>query len=262
MLLPDKNRKDEEAEAEPLSPLIRRKRGSISMVSTPVASTDPSTPLPERESPRRFRTKIPDPSPIGASLSTASVTSLMSSDPTAPLRKASVAETALENQLRRGLPRLSSHLSAPRGTKSPADMQLDARSSPPEGAPRQSVLATYSSANNPLGALGASNAGHNASRTSLAGSATPVTRPLTSRSPSAPTVHTGQPQSFSSQHGPRSAPVLPYPDDFPSLLDGEHHTDELATRFQVGWPVLKKWLVLVGKGQGDDDFGNVVMIYR
>ncbi|KAH9981048.1 nitrogen permease regulator 2 [Lactifluus volemus] len=46
------------------------------------------------------------------------------------------------------------------------------------------------------------------------------------------------------------------------LLDGEHHTDELCCRFEVGWPTLERWLTAVGEGSGDGDFGKVLMIYR
>lgn len=64
-----------------------------------------------------------------------------------------------------------------------------------------------------------------------------------------------------------SAPLVhqagpPYPPDLIPLLDGEHHTDELCTRFEVGWPILKQWLVLAGGGSGDGDFGRVSIIYR
>jgi hypothetical protein len=46
------------------------------------------------------------------------------------------------------------------------------------------------------------------------------------------------------------------------LLDGEHHTDELATRFETGWPLLEQWLIAAGGGKGDGDFGRVLIIYR
>ena len=65
-----------------------------------------------------------------------------------------------------------------------------------------------------------------------------------------------------------SAPQLsgvntrPLPPEILGLLDGEHHTDELAVRFEAGWPVLEGWLVAVGGGRGDGDFGRVCMIYR
>lgn len=56
--------------------------------------------------------------------------------------------------------------------------------------------------------------------------------------------------------------LSPYPMELLSLLDGEHHTDELAVRFEAGWPVLQKWLVAAGGGAGDGDFGRIRIIYR
>lgn len=53
-----------------------------------------------------------------------------------------------------------------------------------------------------------------------------------------------------------------YPPELPAFLDGTHHTDELATHFEVGWPVLEKWLVALGNGQGNGDFGRVAIMYR
>jgi hypothetical protein len=52
------------------------------------------------------------------------------------------------------------------------------------------------------------------------------------------------------------------PTDLLPLLDGDHHTDELCTRFEVGWPQLQQWLVTIGGGKGDGDFGRVSIIYR
>ena len=56
--------------------------------------------------------------------------------------------------------------------------------------------------------------------------------------------------------------TLVVPSELAQLLDGEHHTDELATKFEAGWPMLQKWLVAIGGGNGDGDFGRVVMVYR
>ena len=33
-------------------------------------------------------------------------------------------------------------------------------------------------------------------------------------------------------------------------------------RFEVGWPILEKWLVTLGEGQGNGDFGRVAIMYR
>ncbi|KIM62127.1 hypothetical protein SCLCIDRAFT_120438 [Scleroderma citrinum Foug A] len=56
--------------------------------------------------------------------------------------------------------------------------------------------------------------------------------------------------------------LLTPPPELMPLLDGEHHTDELATRFEAGWPLLQQWLVAIGGGKGNGDFGRVVIIYR
>jgi len=47
-----------------------------------------------------------------------------------------------------------------------------------------------------------------------------------------------------------------------SLLDGDHHTDELSVRFEAAWPLLEQWLITIGGGGGDGDYGRVVIIYR
>jgi hypothetical protein len=56
--------------------------------------------------------------------------------------------------------------------------------------------------------------------------------------------------------------TLAIPSGLLPLLDGEHHTDELSVRFEAGWPLLEQWLVTIGGGQGDGDFGRVVIIYK
>lgn len=47
------------------------------------------------------------------------------------------------------------------------------------------------------------------------------------------------------------------------MLDGEHHTDELCVKYEVGWPLLEQWLRTIGGGSdGGDDYGRVVIICR
>lgn len=83
--------------------------------------------------------------------------------------------------------------------------------------------------------------------------------PRLSKSPSAPNMaSSSQPVQGTP---PTSTLAVPPPPGLLALLDGEHHTDELATTFEVGWPVLEQWLVAVGGGK-DGDFGRVSMIYR
>ncbi|KAF9791247.1 nitrogen permease regulator 2-domain-containing protein [Thelephora terrestris] len=56
--------------------------------------------------------------------------------------------------------------------------------------------------------------------------------------------------------------TLVVPSELPQLLNGEHHTDELATKFEAGWPMLQKWLFAIGGGSEEGDFGRIVMVYR
>ncbi|KAG6832331.1 hypothetical protein H0H87_001972 [Tephrocybe sp. NHM501043] len=56
--------------------------------------------------------------------------------------------------------------------------------------------------------------------------------------------------------------VRPIPPEFLSLLDGDHHTDELGVLFEAGWPLLEQWLRLAGGGTGNGDFGRVCIIHR
>ncbi|KAJ4497989.1 nitrogen permease regulator 2 [Lentinula lateritia] len=51
---------------------------------------------------------------------------------------------------------------------------------------------------------------------------------------------------------------LAYPTDLLELLDGEHHTDEVAVKFEAGWPLLEDWLRRIG----EDHNGRVLVIYR
>lgn len=80
-------------------------------------------------------------------------------------------------------------------------------------------------------------------------------RPRLSRSPSAPAVH----QHTESE----GAPIpLSYPPQLLPLLDGEHHTDELAVMFNAGWPRLEQWLIAAGGGTAENTFGRISMIFR
>ncbi|TFK55086.1 NPR2-domain-containing protein [Heliocybe sulcata] len=48
-----------------------------------------------------------------------------------------------------------------------------------------------------------------------------------------------------------------FPPTFLELLDGEHHSDELGTKFEVGWPMLEVWLAAIPESEG-----RVEVIYR
>jgi nitrogen permease regulator 2-like protein len=97
-------------------------------------------------------------------------------------------------------------------------------------------------------------------------------RPRISRSPSAPVMHgvpiqvtavAAEPHSGERMEATnRTAPAIPVPNGFIDLLDGEHHSDELAVKFQVGWPMLVQWLVYVGQDTGNGGFGRVAIIHR
>lgn len=95
--------------------------------------------------------------------------------------------------------------------------------------------------------------------------ALPPMRPRLSRSPSAPHLIQQQQQqiatvvSTGTQIGPHTRPP---PQELISLLDGDHHTDELSVRFEAGWPMLDRWLVTIGGGTGNGDYGRVSVIYR
>jgi len=62
-------------------------------------------------------------------------------------------------------------------------------------------------------------------------------------------------------------PVLPasrtaVPPGLIPLLDGDHHTDELSVTLEAGWPLLERWLIAIGGGKGDGDYGRVAIIYK
>ncbi|KAJ6597008.1 nitrogen permease regulator 2-domain-containing protein [Mycena vulgaris] len=90
-------------------------------------------------------------------------------------------------------------------------------------------------------------------KATVAATLTP-SRPRVSRSPSAPVLQT--------RNAMDTLNSTPVPKDLLALLDGEHHTDELAVRFEAGWPLLEQWLLAIGGGDGPDDFGRVAIIYR
>ena len=84
--------------------------------------------------------------------------------------------------------------------------------------------------------------------TNASGYSTP-TRPRLSRSPSRQRI----PQTV---YPGTNAPVE-VPSRLKDMLDGSHHTDELGVLFEAGWPLLERYLVTIGEGKGDGDFGRV-----
>lgn len=54
---------------------------------------------------------------------------------------------------------------------------------------------------------------------------------------------------------------IPPPVRLAALCDGEHHSDELGTRFNVSWADLEKWLQVIGNGSAGN-LGRIEVIYR
>ncbi|PFH54185.1 hypothetical protein AMATHDRAFT_135417 [Amanita thiersii Skay4041] len=96
------------------------------------------------------------------------------------------------------------------------------------------------------------------------GSTTPLAapvRPRLSRSPSAPHLLPQQ-QTLASAAIQVGGLKHMYPQELIPLLDGDHHTDDLAVRFEAGWPLLEQWLIAIGGGTRNGDYGRVAIIYR
>lgn len=102
----------------------------------------------------------------------------------------------------------------------------------------------------PSSSLGPFNSSSGDLHENASGLATP-TRTRLSRSPSAQTLGVTQGQ-----------PSLQVPPGLKDLLDGTRHSDELGVQFEAGWPLLEKYLVTIGGGKGEGDFGRVEIIYR
>jgi hypothetical protein len=160
--------------------------------------------------------------------------------------KPSAAETVLERLRTRDMQK-SGSFTSPRSSRivPSRDDGQDGRS----GARRQSVVTSPSSS---------LLFGSNVTPQSAYVPPSPIpSRPRLLRTPSVPIIPQVPAPATAS---PSSA--LPYPAELPLLLDGEHHTDELAVRFDAGWPLMVQWLVAVGGGDGIGEFGRVLIIYR
>ncbi|KZT09533.1 NPR2-domain-containing protein [Laetiporus sulphureus 93-53] len=194
--------------------------------------------------PTRSRGRPQDPVPTisstGAEIATTKVS--ISNAPLQPTRRASVAESSLE-RLRARDTRKAAH----QIFTSPSRAGPPGSPTPATAGPRALRDIFDVSTVDPVGAQ---RLGLGAGTTS---STLSYLRPRPSRSPSAPAV----------SHVHAQVPMGPsFPQELLPLLDGEHHTDELCTRFEVGWPVMKAWLMLAGGGMGDEDYGQVSIIYR
>jgi len=225
-------------------------RTRVSSLSNSSPSTETASPQSEVHQSRAFRGHPPEPAPT---LISGSPEMLLNSpikrrDPGAPrlpFRKSSAAEQILEKL--QSQPRAGT-ISGPR-TSPMRHVREDSQATFPRttlpGSRRNSLTTFFNFVNpsNPAGPL------------------SPVLpRPRFSRSPSAPHA-VPQIQTSNSQGSIAASTISVLPDLLP-LLDGEHHTDELATRFEVGWPLLEQWLIAAGGGKGDGDFGRVLIIHR
>lgn len=210
---------------------------------------------PRQESNAVFRGRVQDPLPTMASVG-AEITPVKAATISGihALRQGSAAETSLERLRTRDVQRYGDTMPAARTRGKRSDSTVSAL---PDYFRRQgstSHLSTIQATPSPpKGVLSMSpetvTTDFGESEHSSSG-VLAVPRPRLSRSPSAPNV-------------PLQAPGPAYPPDLPTLLDGEHHTDELCTHFSVGWPVLKQWLRFIGGGsEEEDDLGRVAIIYR
>lgn len=203
---------------------------------------------------------------------------------TSPTRRASVAEKYLE-QFRREIdnvtppnapsptivtsPRLQQRLSA-RGSGKSTESGMQRRHSLVQPSMTYAAVASLNPQNvrNSIGALYSSTDGASSNATladygggegSGSGVSTP-TRPRVSRSPTSFT--SALPGAGLPGSGSGSGIMLPVPSGLKDLLDGTRHTDELGVTFEIGWPTLERYLVTIGGGKGDGDFGRVQIIFR
>lgn len=200
---------------------------------------------------------------------------------TSPTRRASAAKKYLE-QFRREIdnttppnapspttitsPRLQQRVST-RGSGKPTESGMQRRHSlvqPPLSYVAAAQL-NPQNVRNSTGVLYSSTDGATSNATladyggdgSGSGVSTP-TRPRVSRSPTSfTTALPGLPGS-----GSGFGIMLPVPSGLKDLLDGTRHTDELGVKFELGWPTLERYLVTIGGGKGEGDFGRVQVIYR
>jgi len=247
----------------PESPTQPNRRRRQSFSSTPAAATQFGGQLtsPQADSYEpfsRIRGRLPDVSfavPVHAEASFGSSTREAGVTASAP-RRISAAEKVLEQLRSKTLQRSGSNTTIGHPPSSEFPEEVSTAGERSIGRPRvnsdgrrhsvyqQSEVSNRDSRLLGYGPVGSISAG----------------RPRPSRSPSAPMVpqiHT----SFSQGSG-QSLYVPAPPPELISLLDGEHHTDELSTRFEAGWPLLQQWLAVIGGGRGDGDLGRVSIIYR
>ncbi|KAH9484115.1 Nitrogen permease regulator 2-like protein [Psilocybe cubensis] len=96
--------------------------------------------------------------------------------------------------------------------------------------------------------------GRDSRRQSLIAPVVPPSSPIIAKMTLTPSRPLNQAANITSQPS--------VPPSFKSMLDGEHHTDELSVKFEAGWPLLEQWLRTIGGGQGENDYGRVVIICK
>lgn len=192
-------------------------------------------------------------------------------------RRASAAEKVLEQLRGRDVPKNTSTtaLSSPRASwingrpeniRNPATITTTTTktvtpTTPVGGDPTTSstTQASLSSQDSPTKGIESKRSASR--RQSLVAPAVPPPSPIIPKHNLTPSRLPRQSSQLShTNSGPRAH--LAIPSGLLSLLDGEHHTDELSVRFEAGWPLLEQWLVSIGGGGGDGDYGRVAIIYR
>lgn len=216
-----------------------------------------STSIRTEQDPTRIRSRLQEALPTitsaGAELTPAKPTDVPTYQ---PIRRTSAAETSLEQLRNRDIQKVGDWPPNPRSTRllrSGSTASRDLARGPQDFSTLNPTLPIHSSPRfsslrispDPFsGNLEVAESGDSSGPSTIGAS-----RSKLARSPSAPTSHLAHTAS-------------PFPPLLLDLLDGEHHTDELCTRFNVGWPLLEQWLVMAGQGQGNGDFGSVCIISR
>ncbi|KAJ7685309.1 nitrogen permease regulator 2-domain-containing protein [Mycena polygramma] len=256
-VVPDSSRSDP---VDMASISNRRRMNSLSgsMQFGGYSSSPVTPPIDPSASQNLLRGRTPQTTPVVPSLSPDSV-AISLSRPTPPtttaprVRRASAAEKVLEQLRNRDIQKTGG---SPRTSwihyTNESEPGITATTTTPQDSPvrnggaesRRQSLSGFPANPPPSPIL--------AKATVTATLSTP-SRPRLSQSPSAPVTPFNGANSWGS---------TPYPKELLALLDGENHTDELAVRFEAGWPLLQQWLITIGGGEGPEDYGRVAIIYR
>ncbi|KAH8106847.1 NPR2-domain-containing protein [Cristinia sonorae] len=258
LLAPPVNQPPPAADTTPTMPMaMGRQRGK----STSGQSVQIIRPEPDQS---RARGRLQEPLPTITSAGAELVAVKPAETLFRPVRRASAAETSLEQLRNRAVQETNKFATTSRVTRPFRAGSTSTVGPPTRRAPLDNL--GYDGMPTPLPTLtasplfsnlrispdmgGAGTDGMESEHSSGGRSTLGITRPRFSRSPSAPV---GQLQ-------PHTA--APFPPGLLSLLDGEHNTDELCAKFNVGWPLLEQWLIIAGAAGEAWDYGNVAIIYR